>query len=109
MGTERILLGLVREGEGMGPQVLVGLGVDLGELQDAVVERIGAGPSGDEARDAEPSWRPLIIDVVWRSPSDGDGVLRFIVRGTGAAAEIALRRSENARSVRLHRRSQPSR
>jgi len=35
--TEHLLLGLIREGEGVGAQILVTLGVDLGELREAVL------------------------------------------------------------------------
>jgi ATP-dependent Clp protease ATP-binding subunit ClpA len=38
IGTEHILLGLVREGDGVAAQVLVGLGADLGSVREEVVE-----------------------------------------------------------------------
>ncbi len=37
IGTEHILLGLVREGDGVAAQVLVGLGLDLGRVRQQVV------------------------------------------------------------------------
>src|SRR5260370_25609047 len=37
IGTEHILLGLVREGEGVAAQVLVGLGADLNRVRQQVV------------------------------------------------------------------------
>jgi ABC-type polysaccharide/polyol phosphate export permease len=45
IGTEHVLLGMVREGRGVGAQVLVGLGADLPRLRETVVElsdRLGA-------------------------------------------------------------------
>jgi ATP-dependent Clp protease ATP-binding subunit ClpC len=45
IGTEHILLGLVREGEGVASQVLSSLGVDLGRLRHEVVLLL-AGASG---------------------------------------------------------------
>src|ERR1700674_4610020 len=39
IGTEHILLGLVREGEGVGAQVLVMLGIDLAEVRQRVVQQ----------------------------------------------------------------------
>ena len=39
IGTEHILLGLVREGEGVACQVLVMLGIDLAEVRQRVVQR----------------------------------------------------------------------
>src|SRR5690242_13245092 len=38
VGTEHILLGLIREGEGVAAQVLVQLGADLNRVRDQVVE-----------------------------------------------------------------------
>lgn len=41
VGTEHVLLGLVREGEGVAAQVLVmDLGLDLGSVRKAVIERL---------------------------------------------------------------------
>jgi ATP-dependent Clp protease ATP-binding subunit ClpC len=37
IGTEHILLGLLREGEGVGPQVLVKLGADLAQVRGRVI------------------------------------------------------------------------
>ncbi|MDP9239883.1 MAG: hypothetical protein M3O55_04485 [Actinomycetota bacterium] len=38
IGTEHILLGILREGEGMGCQILVKLGIDLGRLRQAITD-----------------------------------------------------------------------
>lgn len=46
IGTEHILLGLVREGEGVAAQVLKKLGADLGRVRDTVVQILsGYGPA----------------------------------------------------------------
>lgn len=37
IGTEHLLLGLVREGEGVGATILVGLGADLGRVRQQVI------------------------------------------------------------------------
>jgi hypothetical protein len=42
IGTEHLLLGLIREGEGVGAQVLAELGVDLRRVRDHVVQIVGA-------------------------------------------------------------------
>jgi ATP-dependent Clp protease ATP-binding subunit ClpC len=50
IGTEHILLGLVREGEGVAAKVLANLGVELGKVRAAVEFIIGRGerpPSGE--------------------------------------------------------------
>ncbi|MHB8680479.1 MAG: ClpX C4-type zinc finger protein [Acidimicrobiales bacterium] len=52
IGTEHLLLGIVREGEGVGAQVLVALGADLERVRDQVILILGltAPPaSGGEA------------------------------------------------------------
>ena len=38
IGTEHILLGLIREGDGVAAQVLVGLGADLNRVQQVVLQ-----------------------------------------------------------------------
>ena len=43
VGTEHILLGLIREGEGVAAQVLTALGADLGQVRQRVMELLGGG------------------------------------------------------------------
>jgi ATP-dependent Clp protease ATP-binding subunit ClpA len=47
IGTEHILLGLVREGEGVAAQVLTGLGVDLGTIRQRIVELLNDMPASE--------------------------------------------------------------
>ncbi len=49
IGTEHILLGLVREGDGVAAKVLANLGVDLGKVRAAVEFIIGRGEKGATA------------------------------------------------------------
>ena len=46
VGTEHLLLGLVREGEGIAARVLVASGADLERVRAAVIEALGTGPVG---------------------------------------------------------------
>ncbi|PJM72754.1 ATP-dependent Clp protease ATP-binding subunit ClpC [Bifidobacterium primatium] len=46
IGTEHILLGLIREGEGVGTQVLIKMDVDLGELRTATIDLIRGNHEG---------------------------------------------------------------
>ncbi len=48
IGTEHILLGLIREGEGVAAQVLVKLGADLGRVRQQVIQLLSGyqGPGG---------------------------------------------------------------
>ena len=52
IGTEHILLGLIREGEGVGTQVLIKMDVDLGELRSATIDMI-RGNSGTGTGDGK--------------------------------------------------------
>ncbi|MEQ8201432.1 MAG: ATP-dependent Clp protease ATP-binding subunit [Syntrophomonadaceae bacterium] len=53
IGTEHILLGLLREGEGVGARALINLGIDLANVREEVKrfigreENAGEGPAGD--------------------------------------------------------------
>jgi ATP-dependent Clp protease ATP-binding subunit ClpC len=50
IGTEHILLGLIREGEGVAAQVLVKLGADLSRVRQQVIQLLSGyqGPGGQE-------------------------------------------------------------
>ncbi len=56
IGTEHILLGLIREGEGVAAQVLVKLGADLSRVRQQVIQLLsgyqGPGGSGEKAGQA---------------------------------------------------------
>ncbi|MBK5222433.1 MAG: ATP-dependent Clp protease ATP-binding subunit [Acidimicrobiia bacterium] len=53
IGTEHILLGLIREGEGVAAQVLVKLGADLSRVRQQVIQLLSgySGPGGQPAGD----------------------------------------------------------
>jgi ATP-dependent Clp protease ATP-binding subunit ClpC len=42
IGTEHILLGLIREGEGVASQVLINLGLDLNKVREEIAELLGS-------------------------------------------------------------------
>jgi ATP-dependent Clp protease ATP-binding subunit ClpA len=48
MGTEHILLGLIREGEGVAAQVLVKLGADLARVRQQVVQVLSGYAGGED-------------------------------------------------------------
>jgi len=52
IGTEHILLGLIREGEGVAAQVLVKLGADLSRVRQQVIQLLSgyAGPGGSQEK-----------------------------------------------------------
>src|SRR6476646_1745220 len=48
IGTEHILLGLIREGEGVAAQVLVSLGADLSRVRQQVIQLLSGYAGGKE-------------------------------------------------------------
>jgi ATP-dependent Clp protease ATP-binding subunit ClpC len=58
IGTEHILLGLLREEEGIAAQVLLNLGVELEEVQEAVLDLLGPEGNEEEGEDAEARGTP---------------------------------------------------
>jgi ATP-dependent Clp protease ATP-binding subunit ClpC len=67
IGTEHILLGLIREGEGVAAQVLVKLGADLNRVRQQVIQLLsgyqGKGkprrPAGAPARERPAAGQPV--------------------------------------------------
>ncbi len=55
IGTEHLLLGLIKEGEGMAYRVLLNLGLDLGKVRNEVMELLGSGIPGSGATAQEPA------------------------------------------------------
>jgi ATP-dependent Clp protease ATP-binding subunit ClpC len=53
IGTEHILLGLIREGEGVAAQVLVKLGADLSRVRQQVIQLLSGYAGGKEPRGTE--------------------------------------------------------
>jgi len=58
IGTEHILLGLIREGEGVGAQILQNLGLDLSRVRQAVLQKIAYTPPGQADKPMPPMSRP---------------------------------------------------
>jgi ATP-dependent Clp protease ATP-binding subunit ClpC len=74
IGTEHILLGLIREGEGVAAQVLVKLGADLSRVRQQVIQLLsgyagqkeGQGGQGGAASESQPSGS-LVLDQFGRN------------------------------------------
>ena len=64
IGTEHLLLGLAREGEGVATQVLERLGVGAGRLREAVLSLLGDRRPGEEAEGEPPRERGTLIAAV---------------------------------------------
>jgi len=71
IGTEHLLLGLVKEGEGMAYRALLNLGLDLGKLRNEVIELLGSGIPGfggtGQEQAAKPSSKTPAIDAYGRN------------------------------------------
>ena len=52
IGTEHLLLGLIREGEGVAAQVLVKLGADLNRVRQQVLQQLSGAPGQEPAEGA---------------------------------------------------------
>jgi hypothetical protein len=67
IGTEHLLLGVVREGEGVGAQVLSSLGTDAEELRGVVIGLLGTG--GREGQEGPSYGGGWIGSASWRRTS----------------------------------------
>jgi len=67
IGTEHLLLGLVREGEGMAYRVLLNLGLDLNRLRSEVMELLGSGIPGFGTQEPTKSSKTPAIDAYGRN------------------------------------------
>jgi hypothetical protein len=62
IGTEHLLLGLVREGEGVGMRILLDLGVNQDEIRNDVI-RLLAGPAGARVEHVAPLAQDLQAEI----------------------------------------------
>jgi ATP-dependent Clp protease ATP-binding subunit ClpC len=93
IGTEHILLGLIREGEGVAAQVLVKLGADLSRVRQQVIQLLSgySGPAGASSggKEATPTGAPA--GQVSGEQTSGSAVLDQFGRNlTQAAREKKL-------------------
>ncbi|MHB8893803.1 MAG: ATP-dependent Clp protease ATP-binding subunit [Candidatus Geothermincolia bacterium] len=70
IGTEHILLGLIREGEGVAAKVLVKLGVDLERLRNQVLKSLTGGAAAGELTGGEGAPGTLMLDQFGRNLTD---------------------------------------
>jgi ATP-dependent Clp protease ATP-binding subunit ClpC len=68
IGTEHILLGLIREGEGVAAQVLVKLGADLSRVRQQVIQLLSGYSGSGQGEGSEPG-----KETVGGSSERGDG------------------------------------
>ena len=72
IGTEHILLGLIREGEGVAAQVLQKLGADLNRVRQTVIQLLSGytGEGVEESETVETLGKRLMRGRAKRSPTD---------------------------------------
>ena len=80
VGTEHLLLGLLREQDGVAAQVLMNLGLKLDDVREEVLNLLGAGVDSDVEMSGEEE------DV----PAEGEGSGRPSPRGRGKSKTPAL-------------------
>jgi len=61
IGTEHLLLGLIREGEGVASQVLVNLGLDLNKVRDEVMQLLGSATPGFDVGQTSKPQTPGVV------------------------------------------------
>jgi len=91
VGTEHLLLGLVREGDGVAAQVLVRLGADLNRVRQQVILLLhrgaGPGPAGALSRRVKRE-RERLIDEALARVNPVDQRLAAIERWVGMAPDL---------------------
>jgi len=82
IGTEHLLLGLVREGEGVAVRILLDQGIDAEKVRDAVFDKLGGFgrrpvpvPKRRETRDVLSAARMLILAWLFGAVTLGVGIL----------------------------------
>ncbi|MBS4008971.1 MAG: ATP-dependent Clp protease ATP-binding subunit [Clostridium sp.] len=97
VGTEHILLGLVREGEGIAAKVLLSLGVELDSVRSEIEKLIGKGDqrSGPQGVNYTPRAKKVIELAIEEGQSLGHNyvgtehlLLGLIREGEGIAAQV---------------------
>ena len=75
IGTEHMLLGLVREGEGVAAQVLVSLGADLSRVRQQVIQLLSGYVGGEEGGSGTGTKSPQGEGAAAPTPTGGSPVL----------------------------------
>jgi ATP-dependent Clp protease ATP-binding subunit ClpC len=95
IGTEHLLLGLVREGEGVAAQVLISLGTDLARVRQQVIQLM-SGYDPDAGEPAMPTIGVVVCSFCGRQPptsgrlitKDNVSICEYCVRTLAAAFSL---------------------
>lgn len=95
VGTEHILLGLIREGEGVAAKALAGLGIDAEKVRELVEKSIGKGEGAVQEMSLTPRVKKVLelsVDEARRMGTNYVGtehiLLGLIREGEGVAAQV---------------------
>ncbi len=92
IGTEHILLGLIREGEGVAAQVLVKVGGNLGVVRDKVIELIPAAAENVEFTERlRPVGAPPLEGILGQLAAMGDRLDTIAARLGAIERHLGLR------------------
>jgi ATP-dependent Clp protease ATP-binding subunit ClpA len=87
IGTEHILLGLVREGEGVAAQVLVKLGGDLSRVRQQIIQLLSGYTGGEAAAEQAGARTRLVRMTVPEELREGEEQLAQVRREKEAAID----------------------
>ena len=101
IGTEHILLGLIREGDGVAAQVLVKLGADLNGVRQRVIQLLhGRAPDAVTGSDAVESRLSAVEQRVGIAPPTGDLDQQIVQARRERDLAVAAQDYERAASLR---------
>jgi len=100
IGTEHLLLGLIKEGEGMAYRVLLNLGLDLNKVRSEIMELLGSGIPGFNNQETTKAGKTPAIDAYGRNLNKlaRDGKLDPVIGRQGEIeriVQILSRRTKN--------------
>ncbi len=90
IGTEHILLALIREGDGVGAQILVSAGVDLNRARQQIINLLHQGPEEDA-----PSPAVSVPPLATSAPPPGDELASRLASFAARLSAIELRLRES--------------
>ena len=95
IGSEHILLALLREGDGVGAQVLVGAGVGLNRARQQIIHLLHSEPEEDAPSPAASMPVTASVRLAVSTPSAGDDLVSRLASFAARLNAIELRLSQS--------------
>ena len=95
IGSEHILLALLREGDGVGAQVLVGAGVGLNRARQQIINLLHSEPEEDAPSPAASMPVTASVRLAVSTPSAGDDLVSRLASFAARLNAIELRLSQS--------------